>query len=47
MFNRERSIWRTPETYIAALIFLALIALGFWWGGGFKFYFVAKPVISG
>jgi hypothetical protein len=32
MSRRDRSIWRTPETYIAALIFLALIALGIWLG---------------
>jgi hypothetical protein len=45
--DRNRSIWQTPETYIGALIVLALIALGFWYGGGFKIFFVAKPVISG
>ena len=36
-----------PETYLAAFAFLAMLALGFWYAGGFTVFFVAKPVIQG
>jgi hypothetical protein len=36
-----------PETYLAALAFLAMLALGFWYVDGFKLFFLVHPVIQG
>ncbi len=36
-----------PETFIGGLCFLAMLALGFWYGGGFRVFWLARPVISG
>ncbi len=47
MSNTDRSIWRTPETYLGALGFLGMLALGFWYAGGFRVFLVIKPVIQG
>lgn len=36
-----------PETYLAALVFLVMLVIGFWYAGRFKMFFLGRPVVQG